>query len=1081
MIMVMIALLIAAIPLFIWLKTDSAKENIKNFVETILAEELGMSVSLSGVNISLPIIADVENITLNDSDGQVANIANLHINILPSLMSFWEVTIWSISADNIRLFKEPKLKSPKSKAVDKKSYFRPNIIIKDIELASIILDPKFTGYDEDIIFSVDSHVVFKNKKQLLDFVLVSKLLSLKIDDFSNNSLELFGKYDLKNKMLEFKSIKLDSKLFSIAGNFLADVKKDKLSGSIKYQTDYLGKVLAKNIEGANAKLSGNIHFAGSVNVPEIRHKGNLDAHLPKNDYFNYYPLSFETNLRLLPDSIDGTILFKQGDIVADGEIGYKEGKIYLKKMQAKAPEFLKTADLVFDTESNIITGEVGFRDKNLKETSKYFPFLLSGAVDLKFKYFSSDNKAQGLKVDGKLKKLNTKFGSYGYIDIDLNVLDLWSARLDDSKIKLKSFNYDGLTLKEIRLGANSVSDAFFINGEILSSQTYSVDLKFNSNIKQDKVSKNIVVEILELSGLLRSVPFEKDGAINFEISKNNILKIQDLKIGEGKLNLGATLENNKSVVNLNLNKIPFAALPNVFPEVFDETFIDLDMILSGVNSAPKLGVVLDVGQINSDSEKKLSMKIDGKYSNNQLNILSDFLNEGEKLASADMKIPIKFSLDPFVFDINHKQKFNANLIIQDKFDLISLIPLPIGHKISGLLSGGLSVNGTISNPNISGKMHLLDGKYSYKQYGIKLKNIISEISANNSNIIFDKFSAEDNYNNKINVSGRVDLKDKNPFAFRIETEKFNPMNTRYLQGEVKGSLDIEGDNNKAKAKGDFDLGPLEIKIPEHFRQNIPTLNVSEVIEVGNVVIKEVIEEPYDLELDINVKADNQVYVRGWGVDTQLKGDLHIAGMASNPIIMGTLKSIRGRYQEFGKVLNVKEGVLNFDGPISPSPYLSIIGAIDVGGVEIRLVLSGSILNPDISIESSPALSEEAALSKLLFGDDPENISTFQALQLADGMRRLSGHGGGFDPVCLGRKILGVDDISFKSDSEDPEKSSVGVGKHLSDKVYFEVESGRSENSTKTRVEIQLTPKISIENVFEPEGNSSLGINWRFDY
>ena len=132
----------------------------------------------------------------------------------------------------------------------------------------------------------------------------------------------------------------------------------------------------------------------------------------------------------------------------------------------------------------------------------------------------------------------------------------------------------------------------------------------------------------------------------------------------------------------------------------------------------------------------------------------------------------------------------------------------------------------------------------------------------------------------------------------------------------------------------------------------------------------------------------------------MKGKLHITGQADNPIITGTLRSERGRYQEFGKVLNVKEGVLNFDGPVPPSPYLNIVGVTNVGDTEIRLVLSGSILNPYISIESTPAYSQETALSKLLFGNDPENISTFQALQLANGMRRLSGHGSGFDPLSF---------------------------------------------------------------------------------
>lgn len=407
--------------------------------------------------------------------------------------------------------------------------------------------------------------------------------------------------------------------------------------------------------------------------------------------------------------------------------------------------------------------------------------------------------------------------------------------------------------------------------------------------------------------------------------------------------------------------------------------------------------------------------------------------------------------------------------------------MPIGHEASGSLNGNLKAAGTILYPQLSGKMNLSNGEYKYKRYGVKFKNIKGDIIADGSSFLLKNIVIEDNFNDKINGSGKFDLKDENKFSLHINTKKFHPMNTRYLQGEVVGNINVSGDSKKALAKGMLDLGPLEIKIPEHFRQNIPSLNISEVIEENDVVVTESENSPYNLDLDIKLNADKQVYVRGWGVDTQLKGKLHITGQATDPIITGSLKSERGRYQEFGKVLNVKEGVLNFDGPISPSPYLNIVGVTNVGDTEIRLVLSGSILNPDISIESSPAHSQETALSKLLFGENPENISTFQALQLADGMRRLSGHGGGFDPLGLGRKILGVDDISFKQDSEDPNKSSVGVGKHLSDKIYFEVESGRSENSTKTKIEVQLTPKISVENVFEPEGNTSLGVNWRFDY
>ena len=295
------------------------------------------------------------------------------------------------------------------------------------------------------------------------------------------------------------------------------------------------------------------------------------------------------------------------------------------------------------------------------------------------------------------------------------------------------------------------------------------------------------------------------------------------------------------------------------------------------------------------------------------------------------------------------------------------------------------------------------------------------------------------------------------------------------------SVTIVGNRDLALATGKIFLGPMEIKIPEHFQKTIPELNIAEVVEADDNVIYLSKEDPYRFKLDIEVEAADRVYVRGRGVDTLLTGQLKVTGFVNDPKVYGTLKSVHGRYQEFGKVLNIKEGVLTFDGSIPPSPYLNIVGVAIEGGYEIRLILAGSIQKPEITIESTPDVGQEEALSMLLFGSKPESNSMFQNIQLADGLRRLSGHGGGLDPLGLGRKILRVDDINFKSDPDNPESTSVGIGKHLTDKVYFEVERGQQDGNTKTRIEIQITPKISIENVSEQKGNTSFGVKWRFDY
>ncbi|MEM6338337.1 MAG: hypothetical protein AAF673_00215, partial [Pseudomonadota bacterium] len=158
-----IALLAVVIPLSLWLKTDEAKQQISGFVESFLEEEFSIDASIEGLDISLPIIIDASQISFKDEQGEVINIKNPRINIIPSLMSFWEITIWSVSADEIRLLKEPQLKiSKNNQKSGNRALFNPNIIIKDINFSSIVLDKKFTDQEQDIIFSVDSYVMYKS-------------------------------------------------------------------------------------------------------------------------------------------------------------------------------------------------------------------------------------------------------------------------------------------------------------------------------------------------------------------------------------------------------------------------------------------------------------------------------------------------------------------------------------------------------------------------------------------------------------------------------------------------------------------------------------------------------------------------------------------------------------------------------------------------------------------------------------------------------------------------------------------------------------------------------------------------------
>ena len=100
-----------------------------------------------------------------------------------------------------------------------------------------------------------------------------------------------------------------------------------------------------------------------------------------------------------------------------------------------------------------------------------------------------------------------------------------------------------------------------------------------------------------------------------------------------------------------------------------------------------------------------------------------------------------------------------------------------------------------------------------------------------------------------------------------------------MHGELNGNILIHGDKTEATAKGQLTLGPFEIKIPERFKEKIPELNTKEIV----------IEEDkfsYPLHFNIDLVTTDRVFIRGWGVDTRLNGNLKISGDNNSPFGSG---------------------------------------------------------------------------------------------------------------------------------------------------------------------------------------------------
>jgi translocation and assembly module TamB len=181
---------------------------------------------------------------------------------------------------------------------------------------------------------------------------------------------------------------------------------------------------------------------------------------------------------------------------------------------------------------------------------------------------------------------------------------------------------------------------------------------------------------------------------------------------------------------------------------------------------------------------------------------------------------------------------------------------------------------------------------------------------------------------------------------------------------------------------------------------------------------------------------------------------------------------------------LQRGVLRFDG--STLPTLDMLAQVQATDVTAQIVIQGSPDKPDIKLTSTPTLPQDEILSRVLFGSSVGQITPAQGLQLAQAASTLAGGGPGvLDRL---RNVAGLDRLSVGNSSNPGGSSSattgttISGGKYVAPGIFVGADQGLSGTSTRAKVEVELTPHITVNATAGAASNaSSLGAQYKLDY
>ncbi|MBP2262727.1 translocation and assembly module TamB [Pseudomonas sp. BP8] len=377
--------------------------------------------------------------------------------------------------------------------------------------------------------------------------------------------------------------------------------------------------------------------------------------------------------------------------------------------------------------------------------------------------------------------------------------------------------------------------------------------------------------------------------------------------------------------------------------------------------------------------------------------------------------------------------------------------LPMVERLAGQLNGSGRLSGSLLAPQVNGNLALTGGEVSGAELPVSLEGLSLQalIAGEQVQLQGDWRSGAAG---RGQLSGNLTWGQALAMNLRLQGQQLPVTVEPYATLDVAPDLNISLAGDKLAVTGKVLVPKGEITVRE-----LPpsTVKVSE----DTVIIGHQTEEgapPMAVAMDIDVEVgQDKLSFSGFGLTANLRGHVHIG---DNLDTRGELSLADGRYRAYGQRLTIRRARLLFAGPLD-QPYLDIEAIRQVDDVIAGIRLSGSAEQPNTTVFSEPAMSQEQALSYLVLGrplgtsGEDNNMLAEAALGLG-----LAGSAGLTGSLASN---LGIDDFQLDTEGSGNSTSVVASG-NLTEKLSLRYGVGVFEPANTIALRYKLSKMVYLE-------------------
>ncbi len=408
-------------------------------------------------------------------------------------------------------------------------------------------------------------------------------------------------------------------------------------------------------------------------------------------------------------------------------------------------------------------------------------------------------------------------------------------------------------------------------------------------------------------------------------------------------------------------------------------------------------------------------------------------------------------------------------------------------RLAGSARVNLALSGSLASVATSGTVDLADATVADTDSGFGIAGATGRITFDGQRATIQSLAGRLAQGGDITVAGSVGIADAGlPAQLTVRVVNGRYADGRMLNATFSADLTINGPIlGNGTVAGTVNLGRTEIQLPDRLAGSATAIDVKHVNAPRGFVppkAREAVKRggpasgSGGLRLDVTLIGNSGIFVRGFGIDSELGGTLHLTGTTGFPQTAGGFEMRRGRIEALGRRFDFQRGTLTFAGDLVPLLDFEALATNSDGSVTLHV--SGPANDPAISFTSSPDMPQEEILSRLLFDRGVGSLSPLQAAQLVDAVAQLTGVTSGsiFSRI---REATGLDDLDIRQSANGG--TTVGVAKRINDNIRVGVEAGTDSAAGRVIIDLDLTKNLKARGEAGQDGSGKVGLTYEREY